>query len=91
MCYRVLVNPIFACPHVLLRFAPTLYVFVLVYFVFGIYLGKNLDRFDSVEGVEVRQVPEIIGSQFLHSFGTVDGGGELMRAAWPQMKHVFAV
>jgi len=53
----------FACPHVLLRFAPTLYVFVLVYFVCGIYLGKNLDRFDSIEGVEVRQVPEILGSQ----------------------------
>ena len=79
----------FACSYVLQRFAPTLYVFVWVYFVFGIYLGKNLDRFDSVEGVEVRRVPEIQGSQFLHSSGTIDGGGELMRVAWPQMKHVF--
>ena len=26
------------CHHMQLRFAPTLYVFVLVYFVFGIYL-----------------------------------------------------
>ena len=81
----------FACSYVLLRFVPTLYVFIWVYFVFGIYLGKNLDRFDSVEGVEVRRVPVIQGSQFLHSFGTIDGGGELMRVAWPQMKHVFAV
>ena len=64
----------FACSYVLLRFAPTLYVFVLVYFVFGIYLGKNLDRFDSVEGVEVRQVPVLQGSQFLYSLCTVDGG-----------------
>ena len=53
---------------------PTLCVFVLVYFVCGIYLGKNLDRFDSVEGVEVCQVPVLQGSQFLYILCTVDGG-----------------
>ena len=94
----------FACSHVLPRLVqsnvlhtlmhyglPNVVRFCIGLFCFRLYLGKNLDRFDSVEGVEVRRVPVIQGSQFLHSFGTIDGGGELMRVAWPQMKHVFAV
>ena len=59
--------------------------------MFYIYAGKNLDCFDSVEGIEVQQVPAIQGSQFLQSFGIVDGGGELIRVAWPQMERVFEV
>ena len=62
-----------------------------LYIVFCIFTGKNHDCFDSIEGVEVRQVPTVQGSRFLHTFGTVDGGGELMRVAWLQMEHVFAV
>ena len=74
--------------HIEIGFCTLLY---RLYIVFYIYTGKNQDRFDSIEGVEVRQVPTAQGSSFLHTFGTVDGGGELMRVAWPQMEHVFAV
>ena len=62
-----------------------------LYIVFYIYIGKNHDYFDSIEGVEARQVPAVRGSRFLHTFGTVDGGGELMRVALHQLEHVFAV
>ena len=62
-----------------------------LYIVFCINVGKKHDYFDSFEGVEVRQVPTVQGSRFLHTFGTVDGGGELMCVAWPQMEHIFAV
>ena len=74
--------------HIEIGFCTLLY---WLYIVFCIDAGKNNDRFDSIEGVEVRQVPTVQGSRFLHTFGTVDGGGELMRVAWPQMEHVFAV
>ena len=63
----------------------------MVIYCIYIYTGKNLDRFDSVKGVEVWQVPVIWGSQFLWSFGTIDGEGELMWVVWPQMEHVFVV
>ena len=41
--------------------------------------------------MEIQQVPVVQGSHFLHNFGIVDGGGELMRLVWHQMEHVFAV
>ena len=91
MCYLGLFNPMFCMPSCATTVCPNVVRFCIGLFCFRLYLGKNLDRFDSVEGVEVRRVPVIQGSQFLHSFGTIDGGGELMRVAWPQMKHVFAV
>ena len=59
--------------------------------VFSTDAGKPQDHFDSIDGVEVRVVPQEQDSKWLHSFGTFDGGGELMHTAWQKMNHVFAI
>ena len=59
--------------------------------LFFTYAGKQDKRFDSIDGVEVRRVPEEQESKWLKSFGTFDGGGELMSTAWDKMDNVFAV
>ena len=59
--------------------------------LFFTYAGKQDKRFDSIDGVEVRRVPEEQESKWLKSFGTFDRGGELMSTAWDKMDHVFPV
>jgi len=44
-----------------------------------------------VNGVEVRRIPKPSTTSWLHTYGTLDGGGELMRLAWTSMQHVFAM
>ena len=41
--------------------------------------------------MEVRKIPRDEESKWLLSYGTFDAGGELMRAAWSKLSHVFSV
>jgi hypothetical protein len=41
-------------------------------------------------GVEVRTAP-LTAEPWVRSYGVIDGGFEVMRAAWPKLEHVFSV
>ena len=41
-------------------------------------------------GVEVRTAP-LATEPWVRSYGVIDGGFEVMRAAWPKLEHVFSV
>ena len=45
------------------------------------------------DGLEVRIAPDpsTTDLQWLKTFGTYDGGGELMTEAWEKMQHIFAI
>ena len=42
----------------------------------------------TVVGVEVRTAP-LAAEPWVRSYGVIDGGLEVMRAAWPRLEHVF--
>jgi hypothetical protein len=44
----------------------------------------------TVVGVEVRTAP-LATEPWVRSYGVVDGGFEVMRAAWPKLEHLFSV
>jgi hypothetical protein len=53
-------------------------------------LGKEEQDTPAVVGVEVRTAP--LGTEpWVRSYGVIDGGLEVMRAAWPKLEHVFSV
>jgi hypothetical protein len=54
-------------------------------------LGERNDWDAVAAGVEVRDVPTTSRTFMISSYGTIDGGYELMRMAWPKMLHKFAV
>lgn len=45
---------------------------------------------ETVEGMEVRQVPEE-STIWLKTYGTLTCGAELMHTAWPKLEHVFSI
>ena len=52
-------------------------------------IGKR--SVNCINGVEVRRIPKPRTTNWLQTYGTLDGGGELMRLAWTSMNHVFAM
>ena len=45
----------------------------------------------SVVGVEVRAAPVAVDEPWVRTLGIIDGGFEVMRAAWPKLDHLFSV
>ena len=58
--------------------------------MFKYSLGKEEREAPTVVGVEVRTAP-LATEPWVRSYGVVDGGFEVMRAAWPKLEHVFSV
>ena len=54
------------------------------------YLGEDRNKDPTVVGVEVRTAPHGIGP-WVRSYGIIDRGLEVMRAAWQKLDHVFSV
>jgi hypothetical protein len=54
-----------------------------------IHLGKE-EQSPTVVGVEVRTAP-LTSEPWVRTYGVIDGGVEVMRAAWPKLDHVFSV
>ena len=44
-----------------------------------------------VDKIHVRYTPDGDSNSWISTFGTYDGGGELMTRAWPKLHHVFAI
>ena len=42
-------------------------------------------------GIEVRAAPVAVDEPWVQTLGIIDGGLEVMRAAWPKLEHVFSV
>ena len=61
-------------------------VCVSVYILGGLFIGVS-----SLSSMLVLLLSELAFSKWLHSFGTFDGGGELMHTAWQKINHVFAI
>jgi hypothetical protein len=55
-----------------------------------IHLGENEERNRTVVGVEVRTAAST-AEPWVRLYGVIDGGFEVMRAAWPKLEHVFSV
>ncbi len=53
--------------------------------------GEQNDWDAVVVGVDVWNVPTTSRTFMISSYGTIDGGYELMRMAWPKMLHKFVV
>ena len=53
------------------------------------HLGEEA-QLPTVEGVEVMTAPVAV-EPWVRSYGVIDGGFEVMRAAWPKLQHVFSV
>jgi hypothetical protein len=58
--------------------------------VFIYSLGKTEQDTPAVVGIEVRTAP-LTTEPWVRSYGVIDGGFEVMRAAWPKLEHVFSV
>jgi hypothetical protein len=52
------------------------------------YLGEDRNEDPTVVGVEVRTAPHGI-EPWVRSYAVIDGGFEVMRAAWQKLDHVF--
>jgi hypothetical protein len=53
------------------------------------HLGES-EQHPTVVGLEVRTAP-LVTEPWVRSYGVVDGGFEVMRAAWPKLEHTFSV
>jgi hypothetical protein len=51
---------------------------------------KEQEDTPTVVGVEVRTAPRTT-EPWVRSYGVIDGGFEVMRAAWPKLEHIFSV
>jgi hypothetical protein len=58
--------------------------------MFMIHLGENEEQNPTVVGVEVRTAP-LTAKPWVRSYGVINGGFEVMRAAWCKLEHVFSV
>jgi hypothetical protein len=54
-----------------------------------VHLGEK-EQDPTAVGVEVRTAP-LASEPWVKSYGVIDGGGEVMRAAWPKLEHIFSV
>jgi hypothetical protein len=53
-------------------------------------LGEEKQQIQTVVGVEVRTAP-LATVLYMHSYGDIAFGFEVMRAVWPKLEHVFSV
>jgi hypothetical protein len=53
-------------------------------------LGEEEQGNPTIVGVEVAMAP-LTAEPWVRSCGVIDGGFEVMRAAWPKLEHVFSV
>jgi hypothetical protein len=59
--------------------------------VFKYSIGKEEREAPTVVEVEVRTAPLATEPSWVRSYGVIDEGFKVMRAAWPKLEHVFSV